>query len=145
MAVNTTEWGLVAKTNPYPLLPNPKEPYKNNWHDEHGDDEWVQEMYYESIELTVSFYVKAYDSSERSAEEQLRKQIDDFFRKIKSGEFRIYDSYNGVGRQKVRYAGYSEEQFIRRENWARAIFQISFKINDPVTRMIMKDGSIIAE
>lgn len=145
MAIDTTEWGLVAKTNPYPLLPKPKDPYKNEWHDEHGDDEWVDQLYYESIDFTVSFYVKAYDSEERSAVEQLRKQIDDFFGKIKSGEFRIYDSYNGVGRQKVRYAGYSEEEFIRRDDWARAIFQISFKINDPVTRMVMKDGSIIAE
>lgn len=145
VAINTTEWGLVAKTNPYPLLPNPKEPYKNEWYDEHGDEEWVKEMYYESIEFTVTFYAKAYDSAEKSAEAQLRSQIDGFFNKIKDGEFRIYDSYNGVGRQKVRYAGYSEDEFVRREDWARAIFHISFKVNDPITRMVMKEGSITAE
>ena len=144
-AINTTEWGLVAKTNPYPLLPNPKDPYKNEWHDEHGDEEWVERIFYESIEFTVSFYAKAYDSAEKTAEEQLRSQIDGFFNKIKEGEFRIYDSYNGVGRQKVRYAGYSEDGFTRREDWARAIFKISFKVNDPITRMVLRDGSITAE
>lgn len=145
LAINTTAWGLIAKVNPYPLLPNPKDPYKNDWHDENGDDEYVKEMHYESIEFSVSFYIKAYDSEEGSAEKVIRKNVDLFFDKIRSGEFRIYDSYNGIGRRKVRYAGFAEEEFSRKDDWARAIFQISFKINDPVTRMIMQDGSIIAE
>ena len=28
------EWGMVAKTNPYPLLPTPKDTYNNDWKDE---------------------------------------------------------------------------------------------------------------
>lgn len=145
VARNTTEWGLIAKTNPYPLLPNPKDPYKNDWHDENGDDEWVEKMYYQPIEFEVSFYVKAYETGSESAEIVLRKQIDNFFSLIRTGEFKIYDSYNGVGRQRVRYAGYSEEDFTKRGNWARAIFQIKFKVNDPITRMVMSNNSIIAE
>lgn len=145
-AYPTTFWGLVAKTNPYPLLPTPKEPYKNEWNDENGDDEYVETMYYNSIEFTVSFYIKAYDDiGARSAEEIIRQNVSDFFAKIKEGEFKIYDSYNGLGRQKVRYAGYSEEEFKRKDNWARAIFEISFKVNDPITRMVMSDGEIIEE
>ena len=141
-ARDTQEWGLVAKVNPYPLLPNPKEPYKNEWLDENGDDEWCEKMYYESMQFSVSFYIKAYDTEESSAEDLIRKQVDDFFSLINKGEFRVYDSYNGIGRRKVRYAGYSEESFTRRKNWARAIFQITFKTNDPVTRMILDDGTI---
>ena len=93
----------------------------------------------------MSFYIKAFDSAEGTAEGIIRKNIDDFFSKIKDGEFLIYDSYNGVGRQNVRYAGYAEEEFTRKDDWARAIFKISFKVNDPITRMIMSDGKIIAE
>lgn len=145
VARNTTEWGLIAKTNPYPLLPNPKDPYKNDWHDENGDDEWVEKMYYQPIELEVSFYVKAYETNGEGAEVILRKQIDGFFSAIRTGEFKIYDSYNGIGRQKVRYAGYTEEDFTKRGNWARAIFKIKFKVNDPITRMVMSNNSIIAE
>ena len=41
-AKNTaTEWGLVAKTNPYPALPDPKEPYKNDFADEDGEEEAI--------------------------------------------------------------------------------------------------------
>ena len=56
-AKNTaTEWGMVAKSNPYPLLPTPKEPYKNDWKDESGDDEYNAVMHYEPIEFSVQFY-----------------------------------------------------------------------------------------
>ena len=37
-----------------------------------------------------------------TAEEIIRNQIDDFFAYIQNGEFKMYDSYNGIGRQKVR-------------------------------------------
>lgn len=143
VAKNTTEWGLVAKVNPYPLLPNPKQPYKNTWHDQHGDDEWCEKIYFEPIEFTVSFYVKAYDTHSYTAEEIIRNQIDDFFAYIKNGEFKIYDSYNGIGRQKVRYAGYTEDDFLRRGDWARVIFDIKFKVNDPITRMVLVNNSIV--
>ena len=141
-ARDTREWGLIAKVNPYPLLPNPKELYKNEWHDQHGDDEWCHKMYYESIPFDVSFYIKAFDTEEYTAEDMIRNQVENFFSLIKEGEFKIYDSYNCIGRQKVRYAGYSEESFTRRGNWARAIFRITFKANDPITRMVLRNGII---
>ena len=92
--------------------------------DEDGDDEYNAQMYYESFEFDVAFYVKALGSD---AERVLRGQIEDFFSKIRNGEFKIYDAYTGLGRRKVRYAGYSEEDFSKRSNWARAIFKIKFK------------------
>lgn len=144
-AIDTLEWGLLAKSNPYPLLPNPKSPYKNEWYDEHGDDEYVDEMYYSSIEFDVIFYVKAYDNNGITAEEQLRNQIEAFFLKIYKGEFKIYDSYTGIGRQHVRYAGYTEESFVRRQDWARAIFKISFKINDPITRIKLENEKLVID
>ena len=144
-AIDTTAWGLLAKSNPYPLLPSPKGPHKNEWFDENGDEEYVEEMYYESIEFSVSFYVKAYDSNGVSAEEAIRQQTESFFSKIRRGEFKIYDSYTGLGRQKVRYAGYKEDSFIRRKDWARAIFTISLKVNDPVTRLKLENNVLVAE
>lgn len=143
VASDTMQWGLVAKVNPYPLLPTPKEPFKNEWMDENGDDEWVETMHYQSIEFSVSFYIKAYDSDEGTAEQVIRERVDQFFSVIRQGEFSVYDSYNGIGRRKVRYAGYSEEGFKRRTGYARAIFSITFKVNDPVTRMVIKDGKIV--
>ena len=143
-AIDTKEWGMVAKTNPFPALPTPKEPYKNNWLDENGDDEYNKKMYYESFEFDVQFYVKTIGTN---AEAVLLSQIEGFFAKIKEGEFMIYDSHTGLGRQKVRYAGFNSEEYKRRfqatKDWARAIFTITFKVNDPITRVTMINGKLV--
>ena len=148
-ALNTaTQWGLVAKTNPYPAMPAPKDPYKNDFHDENGEDEYVSAMRYKSFTFQVSFYVKAFDVTANNvttpAVDVLRNQISQFFDHIKNGEFKVYDSYTGLGRQKVRYAGNEEEGFKARKNWARLMFTVTFKVNDPVTAMHLSSGSIVA-
>lgn len=143
-AIDTTVWGMVAKANPFPALPTPKEVYKNEWLDENGDDEYNAQMYYESFEFDVQFYVKVMGEN---AEAVMRSQIDDFFNKIGQGEFMVYDSYTGLGRQKVRYAGFGEDEFKKRirasHNWARAIFTITFKVNDPITRIVLSNGKLV--
>lgn len=142
-AINTTTWGMVAKTNPFPVLPTPKEVYKNEWLDEDGDDEYNAEMYYEAYEFDVQFYMKTIGES---SEATLVAQLDSFFDKIKAGEFKIYDSFTGVGRQSVRYAGFQEEEFRKggtgANSWARTIFTIKFKVNDPITRISLINGAL---
>lgn len=133
------EWGLVAKSNPFPALPNPKEPYANNWLDEDGLDEYNASMYYEPIEYDVSFYVKTYASGGTSAVEVLRTWLGDFFAYVRDGEFRTFDSYTGIGYRKVRYNGYSEDYFRARDTWAAATITVKFKANDPTTRMYLKE------
>lgn len=143
VARDTAEWGLVAKTNPYPLLPTPKEPYKNEWNDENGDDEYVDALHYESLEFSVTFYIKAYDDGNDSSTSKIYRQVRSFFESIKGGYFMTYDSYSGIGFQQVRYAGYKEESFISRSNWSRAIFTITFKANDPTTSVTLNtDGAL---
>lgn len=145
-AINTTQWGLVAKTNPFPALPTPKEPYKNEWLDEDGDDEYNAEMHYESFEFEVTFYVKTIGED---AESVLVSQTRQFFEKIRNGEFMIFDAYTGLGRRKVRYAGYSEESYKHMKesdsskDWARAIFNVTFKVNDPITRIKFQRGKLV--
>ena len=131
-------WGLVAKSNPYPLLPNPKKPYSNDWKDADGDDEYVDEMFYESQDISVQFYVRVQSGS--GSELTLRSQIRSFFDFINGKEVTIYDSQTGYGRQKVRHAGYSEDSFRRTPSYARAIFTVKFKVNDPLTQMTYNSG-----
>lgn len=141
-AIDTLNWGLVAKTNPFPAMPSPKEPYKNEWLDEHGDDEYVEKMYYEAFEFDVTFYIKAKGDE---AARDIVTQVNSFFDRIKQGEFLIYDSYTGIGRRKVRYAGFKEEEYKSGQGWTRAIFTVTFKVNDPITRVIYEGGRLVAE
>lgn len=147
-AIDTAaEWGLVAKSTPYPAMPEPKETYVNDFMDEDGDDEYTAEMHYKSFTFDVEFYVKAYASGASSAADVLRSQIAAFFAHVKEGEFMVYDSYTGLGRRKVRYGNYSEGEggFKARGNWARLIFTVTFKVNDPVSSVVLRDGKLAVE
>lgn len=139
MCYDTRErWGFIAKTNPYPALPNPKDPYKNDWPDEHGDDEYVTHLYYESFEFDVQFYVRATDV------DSIRTALTSFFSTIRDGEFSVYDSATGLGRRKVRYAGFKEERApVLQGGYARCIFTVTFKVNDSVTFMTYHDHGIV--
>ena len=138
-AWSTEKYGLVAKSNPYPIMPSPKTPYNNDWKDEHGDDEYVSTQYFEAQEISVKFYCKVPEGGD--SEKILRNQISDFFAKIKNGEFYIYDDYTGIGRRKVHYAGYEEDSFVAHDDYARVIFTVKFKVNDPLTAMYYDEAS----
>lgn len=139
------KYGLVAKGNPLPLLPNPKEPYKNDWADEHGDEEYTRQIFYQAFTYDVQFYIKTKDLTKGKAGELLREQVRAFFSHIKRGEFKVYDAYTKIGFRGVRYAGYKEDSFKSRDDWARAIFTITFKVNDPMSKMVLNtndDGTV---
>lgn len=139
-------WGLIAKSNPAPMLPSPKEPYKNDFKDENGDDEYNDSMFYEAFSFTVQFYVKAFADSVtgETAEAVLNNQVRSFFEKIASKEFAVYDSYTGIGYRSVRYAGCNRDsiEYKARGDWAQMFLEIEFKVNDPVTRMRLTSGSL---
>lgn len=136
-----SEWGLIAKTNPYPALPSAKQPYSNDWKDENGDDEQNEHIYYESFEFSVGFYIRAKDTvNGPTAQEIIRSKMAAFFNAIRNGEFKVYDAYTALGRQKIRYVKYEEEKFVLRKGVARCIFKVTFKCNDPVTFMTLNQN-----
>lgn len=131
------EWGLAVKSFPFKALPDPKEPYKNEWHDEDGDDEYNSQMFYEAYEISVDFLMSAQTS------EEIVLSMKSFFNCIRNGEFMIFDTYSQIGRRGVRYAGYGENAFKYREGGVcYAVFSVKFKVNDPVT-FIYKNGDVL--
>ena len=140
-------WGMVAKSNPYPLLPTPKDPYKNDWKDEEGDDEYTTTMHYKGFEMEVEFYMKAIAGTNTTAAAELHLAAWSFFSAVREGNFRVYDEYTGLGFQRVRYAGsdYDEDSFKERDGVATTFLKVKFKVNDPVTRMTLVNGVITAD
>lgn len=131
MAHDTREWGLIAKANPYPLFPDVKEPYKNDWADEDGDDEYCtsKSTHYQSMTFDVTFYIKAKGTAPAN---ELRARLYDLLDKMAaSGTFAYFDTYTQTGWLKVRYDGYEEDEFVAKHDWARAIFKMKFKVLDP--------------
>jgi len=136
-AWDTTTYGLVAQTQPFPEGYEVKEPYKNDWKDEHGDDEYVAAMKYKAFEYTVKFYIKAFPSVNpaKSAVEVLNGLRDQFRAKLVPGEFKIWDSWQKKGYQKVRYVKESVDDREVTDAEAWMIFSVTFKVNDPATAM----------
>lgn len=143
-AWDTRDYGLVAQTQPYPDNIEIKEPYKNDWFDENGDDEYVSETYAKAIELEVKFYIKTLAATNTDPIDTLNTQKANFRSKIKSGFFKIYDSWQKVGFQKVRFVKDEVEQRVVNDDHAWMIFSVTFKVDDPVTKMTMSSGSIVA-
>lgn len=143
-AIDTTQWGMIARVNPFPILPIPKEPYKNEWLDEDGDDEYNAQMHYESFDFEVQFHIITKGEDAVSA---LVTQTEAFFEKIRHGEFMVYDAYTKIGRRNVRYAGGKGENFLGRikrgASKASCDLTITFKVNDPITRITYSNGKLV--
>jgi len=146
-AWDTTAYGMVAQTQPFPDDCEVKEPYKNDWHDENGDDEYVAQMRRKAFSITVKFYIKAYPatgSNPQSAVAVLNSLRDSFRSKLIPGEFKIWDSWQERGFQKVRFVKDEVETREVTDDFAWMIFAVTFKVNDPSTAVRLNNSNVIA-
>lgn len=144
-AWDTTTYGLIAQTQPFPDNCEVKDPYKNDWLDEHGDEEYVAVMRRKAFEFTVKFYIKAYPvtgASPMSAIAVLNGLRDGFRSKLIPGEFKVWDSWQEKGFQKVRFVKDNVEDREITDDYAWMIFSVTFKVNDPATAMRYSGNSI---
>lgn len=129
-------WGLMVKSIPFKALPEPKEPYSNDWHDEHGDDEYNDKMFYAAYTMDVTFLLVA------DSQEEIVSSLRTFFAHVQQGEFMIYDDFTKIGRQCVRYAGFTDNAYKFRDGDKCYLeFTVTFKVNDPVTFITLDTSS----
>lgn len=107
---------------------------KREWHDEHGEDEFVpDEMKFKSQEMEVKF---SYKGNKNSANNVIKT----FMNYLSTGgAMKIFDEYNQVGRQNVRFVSISDDaELIRNDSEGDIlIFTVKFKVNDPVTNITL--------
>ena len=158
---------IIVKSPDYPPY-KVKEPYKNDWLDEHGDDEYISPtgLYVEAFTLDLECAMFAI-GDEGQTEDQLiadlNARIRAFRENLRAARFfKIYDSYTGFGFKDVRLAEFPNPEA---ENYSvtskmaftqsggalaktrvgdqvRLIFRVTLKVNDPVTRMVYDAGSL---
>lgn len=138
-------WGLVLCEAPIQVMSNVKEPYKNDWPDEHGDEEWNESAYYEAYEADFTFAAKK--DGYTYVANTVVSDIRDFISWLNGGEFMFWCEYGNLGRQHVRYAGYDDDAKMwsmntgRIESHQRIVstvlrFKLKLKVNDPVSRVV---------
>lgn len=114
-----------------------------SWYDENGDDEFVpQKQKYKAYDMNVKFGFHNDFNTANSV-------IDKFMDFLNDGTMKIYDSYNQVGRQNVRFMGIPDDaELIRHpQKGDLLIINVKFKVNDPVTEVIREldsDGNVTA-
>ena len=148
-AVNIqTVYGVTIKRHEYPSKRKVKQPYKNDWKDQHGDDEYCDYLFYEAFRLTYECVILTNEANSDTTRAEIKKQIRNFENFIAQGEFRIYDDYVKFGFQKVRIDEFSQigdDDFDNLDGHCRLIFKMVLKVNDPITNMKMLNGSIVED
>ena len=156
-----TDYKVVIKTHDYPAAFKVKEPYKNQWKDEHGDDEYIGSsgLYLEAFTMKLECAMFASNSTLAGAIDDLKAGVRVFQNALLGGFFKTYDSWTGYGFQNVRlvefpmpaqdaYRAWDETRPTNpsstKDYKARVIFTVTIKINDPKTLMKLQDGSIVA-
>lgn len=107
-----------------------KDVAKRDWYDEDGDDEFApEEQKYKAYEMQVKFACKGEPDSSNVTINALKEYLN-------GGTMKIFDEYNNVGRQNVRFMGIPDDATLYKHRWGfdeALVFTVKLKVNDPKT------------
>lgn len=139
---SVSNWGIWCKNIPFKVFEKVKEPAKTEWHDEHGDDEYIgsEGVYMEAYSIQIEFGCKIttdrdVDTMHSAIVNDVRERVGDFLEYLRlSGMMRIYSSHTRIGREYVRLEQIDDDATWKsndNEEWL--IFKVTLKVNDPIT------------
>ena len=106
-----------------------------SWHDENGDDEFVPDVYkYKAYEMSVKLACQGKPMTSNTTIKALKDYLS-------GGQFEIYDTFNGIGRQHVRFVEIPDDAKLYRHKYGVdecLVFTLKMKVNDPVTDVTLK-------
>ena len=128
-------WGIVCRDFPFKIYGEAKPLPSVNWHDSHGDDEYIPStLFIDAYELKVDFAYKGTRDSANAAIRSFLNYITGNDGLNQGAELMVYDTYTRIGRQKVRYVSVAEEMTVRNDfDGDLFTFSVTFRINDPLT------------
>lgn len=147
----TTEFAFIGyKTQECDKV---KDPYKNDWKDEDGDDEYIPDvMCKESYNIKLNLAMKILHFHKTITEDDavligrsMRRFVNYL---IYGGEFMVYISDNGFGRRNVRFESYDEDARVMHmpattkyqgvvEYESVIKFSVTLKVNDPSYQVLL--------
>lgn len=141
-------YGITVLQQDFPLQLKVKQPYKNDWRDRHGDDEYMDNLYYEAISYSMKCVMFTDEANSDVARATMKEQLYEFRDFIGRGAFRIYSDWTKMGFQNCRLEEFpepSEDDFTEMDGHCRLIFNVKIKINDPATVMTLSAGAIVED
>lgn len=132
------DFDIWCKDFPFKIFGEAKDLASNDFSDEDGDDEFIPEVIrVKAYDVEVEF---CYKGSVNSANTKIETFLNYLTGRDGGGaSLKVYDSYTGIGRQNVRFKSVSREAELVRDASSGdiIIFQVTFKVNDPVTSLTL--------
>lgn len=140
------KWNIYCKDIPFKIFNQAKAPAKRTWFDEHGDEEYIpsEGLYIEAYSIKVEFGCKCKEDTIDASREGVRENVKAFVKFLReSGMLMMYSSHTGVGRQNVRFESIDDSTKWSQgdDGWWYLIFSVTFKVNDPVTEIMIDSRS----
>lgn len=139
-------YGITVRVHEYPARRKVKQPYKNEWLDRDGDDEFVTGQRFDPFTLRLSCVIMSEDPGSDTARAELMSAALAFRSFLRGSDFRIYDAWTRTGFRKVRLEEFPEIRengFLQVAGRCRLVFDIVLKINDPVTQVRYQNGVLV--
>lgn len=140
---SVSKFGIFCKEIPFKVFDDVKEPAKRSWNDEDGDDEYIPKdgLKIEAYTMKVTFACKKMSAEKFDvAVDDVRNKVGTFLNHLKLGMFKLYSSHTRIGRQNVRLKQISDSAKWKSDgNDEYLIFDVTFKVNDPVTDVVLSE------
>lgn len=143
---SVSQWGVWCKDIPFIIFGKVKEPAKNSWFDEHGDDEYIPSdgLNLESYTMKVEFGCKKMRSitdGDVNIDEvtDVRNKVNSFLQYLRtSGMLDVYSTHTRIGRTNVRLVEVSDSAKWKSDGDEEyLVFSVVFKVNDPITDVVL--------
>lgn len=131
-------FGITILAQKVPLQRKVKAPYKNEFKDRNGDDEYTTALRYEAFTYTLKGCILTEESTSDAARSAIYAQVVAFQNFLANGSFKFYSAWTKFGFQNVRIDEFPEPDdnaFKNLDGHCRLIFSFTVKVNDPATRI----------
>ena len=125
------DFGLYCVDIPFKPAGDVKDIVSRDWKDENGVDEYIPTdgLKMSAYEIDVKF---GYKGDKLGA----NKAISSLLSLLSAGYVSIYDTYTGIGRQKVRLVKLNDNaELVRDDDGDILIFSVTLKVCDPITNI----------
>lgn len=129
-------FGFYGMEIPFKMQYSVKEPEKNDWADEDGDDEYIPDdgLKMQAFEIEIKL---GYKGDKKTANDRLQNLLNYLTGRDGTGStMKLYSTYTGIGYNDVRFKSISDDaELVRDDDGDILIIKVTLKVNDPITRV----------
>lgn len=133
-----SDFGFYGMEIPFKMQYSVKDPEKNDWADEDGDDEYIPDggLKMQAFEIEIKL---GYKGDKKTANDRLQNLLNYLTGRDGTGStMKLYSTYTGIGYNDVRFKSISDDaELVRDDDGDILIIKVTLKVNDPITRVVL--------